>query len=1220
MWSGEHGPGGTWYDEASAFALSLCQEQLGLEQPVARHIPTYDLACERYIPSVINGARVSMFDAHTNTRHVLAFSGLHFSRATYNSNVDVAVEAKPSNCLIGGRDYTMKAQATITHYSMHSSVEEQRSLAVLPEDKKHVIHGVCLFEMPCMVGSKFCNSRVMHGDPKVTGVYDNRLGGIEGCFVLGGSVKRAEFKQALRPNTPVSRHRVKDGRPYYTVEFRSAHEGKFSTTSTTVLSLREPKGVGVPIIGIELQFVPKTIDLATAFGLLGVTTVGGIIDVVCDRGHPRHHDPRVVDATRAIAEHTMRAAGVPRRTQQDYIDVLVSQLPATYAYQGAPVEVRKQRLRAHVTDEVFPHLAGTTPSDVDGLARARCLGACVRRLLRVWLGLQPTDNRDGLNNVRVIDVGIQLTKFVRILWMPHVKRIRWNLQTLLTERKLNEHNMVQNLGSVSNKMTTQLLAGIRNGDWSAPDKRAEVLAKSGLSHNVQPVNAFGLVSELAGVGIAVNRSGSNTDARMQDGTFEGKYDPSEGPEGSACGLHNTLVNLTRIRRGQPTPRVVRAVEQLRGRFMYTPPADPPVDDGAGAPPPALSTVWVNHVPVFRTSAPSTVCTELRRMRSVAHQLHHEVSVAWVCEDEVGDVHVNSDPGEVLTPYLVVARLESLRRLMGEFRARASQLMPGERWRRLVTEGVIEYLGSMEDVVDRTTHVAMSFSHIAPSHTHLVIAPSITTLGPTSSQAVFYGHSQQARHSYRYSQAKQSMCGRTLASAAHTGALVPELDYPQEHIVVSDVHEAFKLNEQPSGQVYLVAFGSLDGFNEEDAKIMKAESVERGAGNVTIPYRFVDTEVISSNDSEQFGVPPLAECRNLPAATFDHINPLTGTPDIGTIVSSGDIIIAKYALITSLPLHYEGEERPPKRKIYRDRSTRVKRGVADATVEQVTMNVDDKGNRRIVVLVRQRRNVEVGDKFTDRHGQKGTVGRLVRSVDMPHTASGIVPDFVVNPHGMPSRMTVGVPQEMQMGKLGALAGRQVRGGAYRRYNPEWVAEEFRKHGHCWSTKEVMYDGATGRKFRHQVALGFLSMERLNHIAAHKLYARQRGPVEATTGQASNGRTNNGGIRFGEMERDAMIAHGGSETLHGRLCTENDGTEYWWCSSCGTPAAQSRDDPERGVCIHCTTVAQDDDDDSDDGTATRAQETPPVVRAMISRSMVYLRNQLSTLNMDADLFIE
>ena len=238
------------------------------------------------------------------------------------------------------------------------------------------------------------------------------------------------------------------------------------------------------------------------------------------------------------------------------------------------------------------------------------------------------------------------------------------------------------------------------------------------------------------------------------------------------------------------------------------------------------------------------------------------------------------------------------------------------------------------------------------------------------------------------------------------------------------------------------------------------------------------------------------------------------------------------------------------------------GHMDTYVDRVMLSGNKNERHLIKIRVRSTRRPELGDKFSSRHGQKGVIGRIVPQEDLPFTDQGICPDIIMNPHGFPSRMTVGKMIELIAAKSGVLDGRMGDGTAFKGDSVSYCSETLVRHGFNYLGKDMMTSGITGEPLKSYIFCGPIYYQKLKHMVIDKMHARARGPRQVLTRQPTEGRSREGGLRLGEMERDCLIGYGASMLLNERLMTSSDGFKVQVCEQCGLVGHPA-------WCQHCRT---------------------------------------------------
>ena len=461
------------------------------------------------------------------------------------------------------------------------------------------------------------------------------------------------------------------------------------------------------------------------------------------------------------------------------------------------------------------------------------------------------------------------------------------------------------------------------------------------------------------------------------------------------------------------------------------------------------------------------------------------------------------------------------------------------WSDLVKQGIIEYLDAAEE---ENTLVAFFESELAPEHTHLEITP-LAMLGYCTALVPYGNFNQSTRLNSGSKNQKQALGFYASNFAVRMDMDVNLLHYPQLPVVNSVMHDISDYDKHPAGQNIVVAIMSYKGYNMEDAIILNKGAIERGFGRSTY-YRPAISEELryAGGLIDQICIP------DKDVKGYKTEKDYRFLEDDGIIypeakVKEGDVVIGK----TSPPRFLSSiEEYSLASSTRRESSINLKHG-EEGIVDFILITENEEGNKLIQVRMRDERIPEIGDKFTSRHGQKGVVGLIVPQSDMPFSASGIVPDLIFSPHGIPSRMTIAHLIEMVAGKVGALAGRYINGTTFDAEPEERLRKELLSLGFRDSGVETLYNGQTGEQYQAKIFIGSMYYLKLKHMVANKIHSRARGPIQLLTRQPTEGRAKEGGLRLGEMEKDTFVAHGASLLLKERF--DSDRTVVPVCESCG-----------------------------------------------------------------------
>ncbi|KAI0018667.1 DNA-dependent RNA polymerase 2 rpb140 [Xylariomycetidae sp. FL0641] len=1163
---------------------------LSLDQNNPPPVDGQEIACRRYELKfgnvTISRPVVSEGD---NTSNPLLPYECRDRNLTYSSPVFAKVTAKASICIeeeIPLNELDEEQHEEMRRTGKHPTrlvwKEEDNTMMAGPAaDKSKPDDFVFIGKLPVMVKSKACHlSRESEDDLFMLNECPYDQGGY---FIINGSEKVLIAQERSAANIVQVFKKAQPSPFSYTAEIRSALEKGSRLISSLMLKLYtkgdSSKGAYGQTIHTTLPYVKSDLPIAIVFRALGVVSDEEILNHICyDR-----NDSQMMEMLRPCIEEAFCIQD--REVALDYIGKRGNQTTGM---------TRDRRVRAAkdiLQKEMLPHISQGEGCET---RKAFFLGYMVHKLLQCALGRRDTDDRDHFGKKRLDLAGPLLAKLFRNIVRRMTQEVLSSLKRAIEQGKQFQVELAVKPTIITNGLKYSLATG----NWG--DQKKAMSSTAGVSQVLNRYTFASTLSHLRRTNTPVGRDGKLAKPRQLHNTHWGLVCPAETPEGQACGLVKNLALMCSISVGTATEPII---EYMISRQMEV------LEEYEPSRYPNATKIFLNGSWVGIHSDPKALVRDVQQLRRT-NQIPAEVSLVRDIRDR--EFKIFSDAGRVMRPLFVVEQEDNpetgvpqgclaLTRDMLQRIEADKDTWPGDEnyfgWQGLVNEGAIEYVDAEEE---ETAMICMSpedldlfraskvGEEVAPDdgghnkrlrtkinptthmYTHCEIHPSML-LGICASIIPFPDHNQSPRNTYQSAMGKQAMGFFLTNYSRRMDTMANILYYPQKPLGTTKSMEFLKFRELPAGQNAIVAIACYSGYNQEDSVIMNQSSIDRGLFRSLFFRAYSDSEKrVGINTVEQFEKPFRADTLRLKQGTYDKLDD-DGIIAPGIRVSGEDIIIGKTA-----PINPDNEEMGQRLKTHvkRDASTPL-RSTESGIVDQVVVTTNADGLRFVKVRVRTTKIPQIGDKFASRHGQKGTIGVTYRMEDMPFTREGIVPDIIINPHAIPSRMTIAHLIECLLSKVATLEGFEGDATPFTDVTVDSVSDLLRKRGYQSRGFEIMYHGHTGRKLRAQVFFGPTYYQRLRHMVDDKIHARARGPVQIMTRQPVEGRARDGGLRFGEMERDCMIAHGAAAFLKERLFEVSDAFRVHICEICGlmTPVAQlGQQNFECRPCKNKTRIAQ------------------------------------------------
>ncbi|MBI2045306.1 DNA-directed RNA polymerase subunit B'' [Candidatus Pacearchaeota archaeon] len=771
--------------------------------------------------------------------------------------------------------------------------------------------------------------------------------------------------------------------------------------------------------------------------------------------------------------------------------------------QGTKKEIL-DRVKQRIDSYLFPHIG---QKKEDRINKAITLCKLIKQFLISKENPKLRTDKDHYANKRVRLSGDLLSTLFRVNLGILIRDIQYSLQKSSKRKKFFSIKII----AKSTLFSHRVESAIATGSWTGE--------RSGITQNMDKTNYLATISQLQRVSSMLSSDQENFMARTLHPTHYGRFCPIETPEGTEIGLRKNLAILSQVstRTELDEAKFIKDLESIGLKKDSENKED--------------TDVFFNGIFIGGVEKPSEFVNAIREKRR-GGELPVQLNIRN--NPSFKTVLISSEPGRVLRPLIIVDG--------GAPRLKNDHLIQLEQetmmWNDLIKQGIIEYLDASEE---ENALVALFEEEIIPETTHLEIDRA-DLFGVVTSLVPYGNHDQSSRLNRGSKTQKQALGIYAANYLCRLDTDVSIMQYPQKPIVKSFVYDT--LNTYPAGQNLIVAIMTHEGYNMEDALILNKGSVDRGVGRSFYyrPYSAVEMNY-AGGLKDEIGVPEKDTSGYKTESAYRFLEK-DGIVDPEAEINEGEVLIGKMS-----PPKFLSEAREISVRTKKESSVTM-RQEERGTVESVFITEDNEGNKIVQVKTRDQRIPEIGDKFATSHGQKGVIGMIIPEEDVPFSARGIHPDVIFNPHGLPSRMTVGYLLELLAGKVGCLRGSVVDGTAFCGESKKELEHQLKSLGFRYDGKETMYSGITGKRIPMKIFVGNLYYLKLKYMVGNKLHGRASGKIALLTRQPVEGRSKGGALRLGEMEQQVLVAHGASLLLKERY--SSDKVVLPICSKCGSIA--------------------------------------------------------------------